>query len=340
MLQACNLDGEPIAAYQAESGESYYCPACHAELILKSGAHKITHFAHRNNPECAAHSEGETSEHLTGKLQLAQLLKVQGKTVIVEYYIEVLKQRPDLFVRHQQQNFVLEFQCAPLSVEKMKQRSEGYRRLGIAFLWILGERHRLQRGITQQIAQFIRWLPNLGFYLVYYSVKRKKLELYYHLEQADYLPVASLSFTTANFQELITFMKKPLRLVPQKLTSRQRSQQILKFQRDCFYSQGKIRELQQDWYQEGLVLQQLEFFFMQQSYSAPLYGVKQLYWKSKYLLAVYREKGKLAKLHQLGIRLQQQSSFSLPLVKLEHVWEEQLVDFNGILKKYHWFFRV
>ncbi|KRL04796.1 competence protein CoiA [Liquorilactobacillus oeni] len=336
MLLALSADGKLVNAVLAQENEYYRCPACHTELILKRGNVKVAHFAHKSKL-CSFFTEGETVEHLNGKIQLTRIFERESALVNLECYLDAIKQRPDLLVQKKIE-LAVEFQCAPLSVKKMVQRSKGYAQKNIRFIWILGERHRLKKRMTQQIAQFIKWLPNIGFYLIYYSVKLRRLELFYQIQQADYLQPFYLCYATKSFSDLLSFMKRPYKIMYRNLNAKQRSIQIIKFQQECYYGSGKIRELQADWYSQGVFFQQLEFFFIQKKYGPPIYSTKQMYWKSRYLLHRYSEK-KDIQLQQIGLSIQNENLFLMPFVNLSPFLKEQLVDFNSHLYENKWFFK-
>ena len=58
-------DGERLSSpTEAEKGRGYFCPACHSPVILKKGAIRTPHFAHRVSEVC----NQETITHKTAKL--------------------------------------------------------------------------------------------------------------------------------------------------------------------------------------------------------------------------------------------------------------------------------
>lgn len=115
-----------------------YCPECKGRVILKMGTKKITHFAHERKDCCSGNGEAESSYHLQGKLQLYQkLLQVNLQPELEPYYPEI-KQRGDIsFILHHKK-YVIEFQCAVISPQLVKKRTDGYRKINIQPIWIIG----------------------------------------------------------------------------------------------------------------------------------------------------------------------------------------------------------
>ena len=163
------------ASHQLSKGENYSCPACQQRVYLKQGAVMRPHFAHFKAEACAAFSEGETAEHLEGKVQLREWLKRLNVCVEMEAYLPELKQRPDLLVVKGKRRIAIEFQCSGIAVEKVEERTRGYRQAGIEVVWVLGEQLAGQRKLT---AFQKACLTNVKgeLLLFHYSVKKQRLE--------------------------------------------------------------------------------------------------------------------------------------------------------------------
>lgn len=151
MLVASN-NHKLVFAQNVRPGEQYYCPACRQPVRLRRGKSKVPHFAHLPGADCAV-SEGETGEHLRGKQQLFDHLRKQGLQPQLEVYLPAIRQRPDILVRHADRVVAVEFQCSPLTVQRLLERNAGYRRLGIKPLWLLGQPYR-RRLSSEKVAQF------------------------------------------------------------------------------------------------------------------------------------------------------------------------------------------
>jgi competence CoiA-like predicted nuclease len=115
------------------------CPVCGGKMIYKHGRIKIAHFAHEADECLDKYSEGETQEHLQGKLIIYNWLKSQEgiKSLKLEAWVPETKQRPDIYFEKDSDKFVIEFQCSPIASEYLERR-ELYSLAGIKDIWILG----------------------------------------------------------------------------------------------------------------------------------------------------------------------------------------------------------
>lgn len=119
----------------------YYCPCCATELVIKAGAMKIPHFAHKSNTSCHASSEPESPYHLLAKRQLFSWLKDHGYQAELEAYLPVIKKRADILVKSEEQTYAFEFQCSTISEAVFIERTESYKSLDITPIWILAEKN-------------------------------------------------------------------------------------------------------------------------------------------------------------------------------------------------------
>lgn len=166
---------ELVFAQSAQPGERYYCPACRQPVRLRRGQSRVTHFAHLPGADCAV-SEGETGEHLRGKQQLFRYLRAQGLQPCLEVYLPAINQRPDILVKRGRRLVAVEFQCSPLTADRLRARNRGYAQLGIKPVWLLGcpYRHHLSRAKVAQFTQVIAGRPTVP----YWNTARSRVE--YH----------------------------------------------------------------------------------------------------------------------------------------------------------------
>ncbi len=249
MFYGITGDKKLVAANQADKNMTYYCPQCKKLLILRQGRHNLPHFAHMRTA-CLAFSEGETGEHLQGKKFLLAFFAKYYDHVELEAYLSELKQRPDLLVfRKANKNLAVEFQCAPLTYDKLSERSTGYRQQGLAFFWFLGKKnYRLGKRMTQKIAQFLNWSAVRGFYLIYVDVVQKRIEVAYQLQMVDFLPLRYLRWYTSDFLQLRSFFKSyQLTYVPMVLPN-DHMHQLRVLQKMRYYSRGEMFSLQKTAY--------------------------------------------------------------------------------------------
>lgn len=85
------------------------------------------------------YAESETEEHIKGKIDLYEWIKTQKEVsdVILEGWIPETKQRPDIMFKYNNIQYVIEFQCTPISSEYI-ERHDLYMAAGINDIWILG----------------------------------------------------------------------------------------------------------------------------------------------------------------------------------------------------------
>ncbi|MEC5423597.1 competence protein CoiA family protein [Virgibacillus sp. C22-A2] len=145
MLQAKSKEGRLVTLATLTKLEinklkqvKFYCPACNQRVIMKAGSIVIPHFAHQSIQKCPAHEGGEGLYHEKGKLLLYQWLKKQNIHVELEVYLPEINQRPDLLLRLNTKIIAIEYQCARVAIEQIRERNNGYRKAGIIPIWILG----------------------------------------------------------------------------------------------------------------------------------------------------------------------------------------------------------
>lgn len=161
--------------------DNYHCPSCKGAVHLKVGAVMRPHFAHYQKEACDVFSEGETAEHIQGKLQLKEWLESQNVQVEMEAYLPSLKQRPDLLITHNQQKIALEFQCSSIPIHKVVERTRGYQQAGIQVIWILGDQFRYRQKLTAfHKACLTNYKGNL--ILFHYSTTKNRLEYRYNFQ--------------------------------------------------------------------------------------------------------------------------------------------------------------
>lgn len=117
----------------------FYCSACQHPVQMKLGEKRLPHFAHLRDSKCITQREHETPYHLEGKKQLYSWLKNLSTELELEPFIPEIKQRPDLLIKVNKQQFAIEFQCSQISYEHLSKRTKAYKSIDIHPLWILGE---------------------------------------------------------------------------------------------------------------------------------------------------------------------------------------------------------
>lgn len=185
MIVALTQSGKYLLATDSQAREhrNLRCPSCKKRVFLKCGKRKISHFSHHAKEACDVFSEGETIEHITGKMHIFYYLKKKGYQVELEAYLKELKQRPDLLLMINNRKVAIEFQCSFLSIERMIERTNNYYKHGYEVYWILGEKLNPNTRITVLQKSFIQYHTLFSFYLLNYSVKDKKLQIIYDIQK-------------------------------------------------------------------------------------------------------------------------------------------------------------
>lgn len=136
IILSSDLDKEEIRNWRGK--RRFYCPQCKSTLLLKVGDIVVPHFAHQKDSSCSASfSEGESPQHLKGKLLLHQLLTARSQNVRLEPFLKEISQRPDLIVTSKTANVPIEFQCSTVPIPLLEERTDGYRKAGMTPIWIL-----------------------------------------------------------------------------------------------------------------------------------------------------------------------------------------------------------
>lgn len=116
------------------------CPVCNNTYEYCHGEFVSPYFRHKEKDKCEdIYSEPESQEHIKGKRDLYEWIKIQdGITeVILEGWIPETKQRPDIMFKYNGKQYVIEYQCTPIASQYL-ERHELYKAGGIEDIWILG----------------------------------------------------------------------------------------------------------------------------------------------------------------------------------------------------------
>ncbi|RRK11546.1 competence protein [Lactiplantibacillus garii] len=296
MLIAVDQHQTLVPAAQASRHGQYFCPGCTAPVILKRGAVMVPHFAHQPGSDCQAFSEGETSEHLRGKAQLAGWFERSGYQVRLEAPLPQLKQRPDVLVhRAGTAPLAIEFQCSPLSTQRLWERTVGYRQHGYRVLWLLGRPYSHGIRVHGKALKFLQNSPAWGYFVPLWDVQTASLTLHYQLLSLDCEPL---------IQQSVTFKASEM-TVEQVLTTHPQLHAVPVVARHlCHYQQtvvlarlhqsGVWRDLQTFCYQHGGTLQQLPTWVVPLTAKPPLLTVPYLVWSVHLMVALRSQPAQLA----------------------------------------------
>ncbi|WP_251547048.1 competence protein CoiA [Limosilactobacillus caecicola] len=206
MKIAVNESGQLVNAHNLQTGEKYYCPQCHAQMIVRTRGGK-NFFAHY---QTLSNLHGQTDEHLIGKRQIFQWARQNGWAPQMEPYLSDIKQRPDILITVSHQLIALEFQCSPLTLQQIRSRNNGYRSLGIGVIWFLGSpyRRRLQSAKIAEFTQNYHGKPVLYFWNVMQN-QLEKMSLY------------QCSFNSQRFTQQERLIKQTIRLFRERNSQRE-----------------------------------------------------------------------------------------------------------------------
>lgn len=162
---------------QLRKNATFYCPECKEKVIIKAGTKVVAHFAHQVKSNCAYGGEGEYHEQ--GKYILYQWLASQNIPVELEVYLPEIKQRPDILVTLHGKRIAVEFQCAKVSNQIIRQRNIGYKKANVIPIWILGQTllHRFNQHtfkINRFTLQFLHQFSSTSTATLFYFCPQSK----------------------------------------------------------------------------------------------------------------------------------------------------------------------
>lgn len=174
---------QAVLAADALHQKNYTCPGCGQRVILRKGEVRIAHFAHLSGHGCHVFSEGETQIHLSGKQRVFDWCRQNHLAVKLEAYLPKLKQRPDILVYWHHHWTAIEFQCSPISFERLCERTRGYHSQGYKVWWILGPTYLKKRLTLEQVSKFSYFQKKLHLFMSFYNPKRDEFLVRHHLHQ-------------------------------------------------------------------------------------------------------------------------------------------------------------
>lgn len=168
MLSAIRVsDAEQVPAFEEERGkESYQCPECKSDVVLKKCRLKVDHFAHKPPVTCA-YGTGESETHRRSKLEIYQALELRAEVTKLELERGLKTIRPDISFQVGDSYVAFEVQLSALTVEKIVQRTSEYAKKKIALLWLAQWSDRLLKRPYVPSA-WERWVHAANFGRVYY----------------------------------------------------------------------------------------------------------------------------------------------------------------------------
>jgi competence protein CoiA len=162
-------DGRTVTAYlESKSNGPFRCLLCNEEVALKTGRHRVKHFAHAN-PIACKFATGESEIHRRCKTEIYEALGREPgvRDVALERPLGML--RPDVSASINGVPVAIEVQISSLSVETIQRRTIEYARNGIYVLWLLQWMPKLDaNSYTPRLWE--KWIHAAYFGRVYYWV--------------------------------------------------------------------------------------------------------------------------------------------------------------------------
>jgi competence protein CoiA len=172
-------DKQKVAAWgQQKNDGPFSCPLCVEETILKKGAMKVHHFAHKAPIRCE-YGSGETEQHRECKLTIYEGLRRHQRFREVEIERSLGTVRPDVSGYMNGIPFAIEVQISALTMEQIVYRTSEYAKKGFYVLWLALYQAALE---TKRYSPRVweKWVHAAYFGRVYYWVHDLEV-LPYHL---------------------------------------------------------------------------------------------------------------------------------------------------------------
>lgn len=125
MYFAINEKGSRICIDDAIKGESYFCPFCSSEMIMKCGDIITPHFAHKSGAECdkwysVSHGKGEWHR------KMQSMFAPEEQEVKIESDILRKFKIADVFIQGKERNTIIEFQHSVIPYNVLIDRTKFY----------------------------------------------------------------------------------------------------------------------------------------------------------------------------------------------------------------------
>ncbi len=133
MFTAIDNEGKRIFIDYAIKGESYFCPACGAPMIVRQGESTADHFAHYPKKSCDLWQSGELSEW---HRKMQSLFPAKCQEVVVRDEDLDQSRIADALIQLKDRSVVFEFQHSHISKREFTERTLFYIELGYEVDWV------------------------------------------------------------------------------------------------------------------------------------------------------------------------------------------------------------
>jgi competence protein CoiA len=195
--------------------KKFFCPICRQEVVMKIGNQRIPHFAHKKESNCSVNLERESHIHLLGKKQLFDWFNHQKIPVQIEPYLSLIRQRPDLLVQWEGNQYTIEFQCSKLEQQLFMERTKSYQKHRISPIWIAGAAHLTKLSAGRFHMNEFQWLflqslfQNQDPIMIYYCPETSRFHILSNLFPASpkeiFASHSSFNLKEVTFPELISY---------------------------------------------------------------------------------------------------------------------------------------
>ncbi len=132
MFYGLDCKNNKVCIDDAVKTNKYYCPECGEELILKKGAIKVHHFAHKSTENCLYSNREMSAWHLEwqshfDKKQCEVICRSKDEVYIADVLLN---------------NTVIEFQHSPISSIEIKERTYFHKANGRKIIWLFDFRQK------------------------------------------------------------------------------------------------------------------------------------------------------------------------------------------------------
>ncbi|KRM68619.1 Competence CoiA family protein [Apilactobacillus ozensis DSM 23829 = JCM 17196] len=267
MLTANDENNHKVFASRKLNSQRYFCTSCGNPVFIKLGNFKCAHFAHFSNYNCNINNESETNEHIIGKLAISKFL--HKNNVFIEKYLPSIKQRPDIMF----DDNVVEFQCSSINIKRLNERNDGYSKLKIKYFWILGSKY-YQNKFNQSIKKFYTYSIKLGFYILFWDFKSSELIVNYQISMID----GKIIFKEQRFSDWNSFLVFKSKMnFGQFIIRNSLIYSIKKIEKDLFYKNKLLQNVQNTCYQNDFNLLTCPLLFHFPRRTIPLYKINPIF---------------------------------------------------------------
>ena len=259
MKIARDSNGELVYAYKGielDKSEYYACPTCGEPVQICQKENGEYFFRHVTQ----ARHDGETEAHQKGKEELQERLEQQGYKAELERYEAMIGQIPDLTIEAGGKEWVLEYQCSVIPIKEMTSRTKALESLGRSVSRILGKKF-LQKNLCEMSLYCIRYHPQLGNYLCFYTEKQWIIHhhLTLHLHKRKYLFQKSLcDLNKLDWKKMFQIFKESKKIQISQMVSKEQSWTKEEWQIFMLSSQKENRQFLEALYHHRWTFNQLE----------------------------------------------------------------------------------